>query len=107
MAAVVATGHMAKALEKFTSWVGFLPYAWAEPTGLQTALEMNSRVLPQPAAWFGMSTLSVAAMSLVALGIYLALREACLANPEQRKHHFPAIALFGGFYLFLVCGWGG
>jgi hypothetical protein len=106
MAVVVATGHMAKAVEKFTSWVGFLPYAWAEPTGVQTAMKMNAKAMPQPAAWFNMSTLSLAAMVLVILGIVLALRETRLADPEKGPRRFAPILLLGGFYFFLVFGWG-
>ncbi len=107
MAVVVATGHMAKGLEKFTSWVGFLPYAWAEPTGVQTAIKMNAKALPQPAAWFKIPTLSFAAMALLALGIVLALREARLADSEKAHTRFAPILLLGGFYFFLVFGWGG
>ncbi len=107
MAVVVATGHLAKGLEKFTSWVGFLPYAWTDPTGVVTAIKMNSKTMPQPAAWFNPPTLSLAAMALVALGISLALREAHLADSEKGSRRFPPILLLGGFYFFLVFGWGG
>jgi len=107
LAVVVATGHLAKGLEKFTSWVGFLPYAWAEPTGVQTALKMNAKALAQPAAWFAPTTLSMCAMLLLALGIGLALREARLADPEKGARRFAPILLLGGFYFLLVFGWGG
>lgn len=107
LAVVVATGHMAKGLEKFTSWIGFLPYAWAEPTGVQTAIKMNAKALAQPAAWFAPTTLSICAMLLLALGIGLALREARLADPGKGRARFASILLLGGFYGFLVFGWGG
>jgi polyferredoxin len=107
VAVVVATGHMAKGLEKFTSWAGFLPYAWAEPTGVQTAIQMNAKMMPQPAAWLALPTLSVFAMSLVALGTCLALREARLADPERSRTRFAPILLLGGFFFLLVSGWGG
>lgn len=106
-AVVVAAGHMAKGLEKFTSWAGFLPYAWAEPTGAQTALKMNAKAMPQPAAWFTLPTLSALTMLLLALGIVLALREARLASPEKTAARFAPILLLGGFYFVLVFGWGG
>ncbi|MBI5686520.1 MAG: 4Fe-4S binding protein [Verrucomicrobia bacterium] len=107
VAVVVAAGHMAKGLEKFTSWAGFLPYAWAEPTGVQTALQMNAKTMPQPAAWLTLPTLSVLAMLLLALGGVLALREARLASSEKTTARFVPILLLGGFYFFLVFGWGG
>jgi hypothetical protein len=107
VAVVVATGHMAKGLEKFTSWIGFLPYAWAEPIGTQTAIKMNAQLLAPPAAWLTAPVLSVGSMLLVALGIGLALREARLADPDHARRRFVPIALLGGFYFFLVLGWSG
>lgn len=107
MAVVVAAGHMAKALEKFTSWIGFLPYAWAEPMGVHTALKMNAKQMSQPVAWLTMPQLSVGAMLLVVIGIWLALREAHLADPENGRRRSVPILLLGGFYFFLVLGWSG
>jgi hypothetical protein len=107
LAVVVATGHMAKALEKSASWVGFLPYAWAEPTGVQTALKLSAKALPPPAAWFSLPALSLAAMSLLALGVILALREAQLADPAKASRRFVPILLLGAFYFTLAFGWGG
>ena len=98
---------MAKALEKFTSWIGFLPHAWNEPTGVQTAVKMNAKQMAQPAAWLTLPQLSVCSMLLMALGVWLALREARLADPENGWRRFAAVLLLGGFYLFLVGGWGG
>lgn len=106
-AVVVATGHMAKGLEKFTSWAGFLPHALAEPAGVQTALAMNAKAMPQPAAWLALPTLSVLAMLLLAAGIALALREARLADPKTNAARVAPLLLLGGFYFFLVLGWGG
>jgi ferredoxin len=106
-AVVVAGGHMAKGLEKFTSWAGFLPYAWSEPAGVQTALQMNAKALPQPAPWLSLPALSVLSMLVLALGMALALREARLADPENGPKRFGPIVLLGGFYFFLVFGWGG
>jgi hypothetical protein len=107
MAVLVATGHMAKGLEKFTSWIGFLPHAWAEPGGVQTALRMSAGTMPQPQAWLGPPALSVLAMLLVGLGIWLALREAYLADPANARRRALPILLMGGLYLFLAFGWGG
>jgi hypothetical protein len=107
MAVIVASGHMAKAFEKFTSWVGFLPYATAEPTGVQTALKMSAKTLLQPAPWFNLPTLSFVAVVLMILGIVFALREAVIADPLAGHKRLPSLLLLGGFYLFLVIGWSG
>jgi hypothetical protein len=106
-AVVVATGHMAKGLEKFTSWIGFLPHAWHEPTGTQTAMKMNANLMPQPAAWLTPAALSACSMLLVALGTWLALREARLADPGNGRRRYVSILLLGGFFFFLVAGWSG
>jgi hypothetical protein len=97
MAVVVASGHMAKGLEKFTSWVGFLPLAWAEPTGVQTAAQLQAKTLAQPAAWLSYPALSVLAMLLVILGVLLALREARLAEPANAHRRYAPILLLGSF----------
>ncbi len=104
---VTAAGHMAKALEKFTSWVGFLPYAWIEPDGVQTAIKITAKTLPQPAAWFSTFTLVITALILIVVGIGLALREARLTDPGKGHLRTVPILLLGGFYSLLVFGWGG
>lgn len=107
MAIVVAAGHMAKGLEKFTSWVGFLPHALREPTGVSTALQMNAKTMAQPEAWLSLPALSVITMLLMAIALWLAVREARLADPAGFGGRVPAIVLLGAFYFFLLFGWGG
>jgi hypothetical protein len=107
MAMVVATGHMAKGLEKFNSWSGFLPYAWAEPAGVTTAVQIQAKAMATPAAWMGQPTLLLVAIALLVLGTGLGLREARLADPEHARRRFLPILLLGGFYLILVVGWSG
>ena len=51
--------------------------------------------------------MSAASMLLVAGGVWLALREARLADPARGHTRFAALLALGGFYLFLVFGWGG
>jgi hypothetical protein len=107
LAVVVATGHMAKGLEKFTSWVGFLPHAWAEPTGVQTALKMNAKAMPQPAPWLGLPTLSLVAMTLLVLGLLLAIREARLADAGRIHARIVPLLLVASLYFLLALSWGG
>jgi hypothetical protein len=107
MAIVVAAGHMAKGLEKFTSWIGFLPGALREPTGVNTALQMNAKAMTQPAAWLSLPALSVVTMLLITVALWLGIREARLADPAGFQRRVPALALLGAFYFFLVFGWGG
>jgi len=107
MAVVVAAGHMAKSLEKFTSWAGFLPYAWMEPTGVQTAIKMNAKAMEQPAAWLSARTLSLLAMLIVGSAIVLSIREARLTDPQRYPRRLAPLLLLGGFFFFLVFGWGG
>lgn len=107
LAMVVAAGHMTKGMEKFTSWIGFLPIAWAEPTGLQTAMKMNAKVMAQPSSWLTSSTLSSVGILLMILAIGLAVREARLADPEKYRNRLLPICMLGGFYGFLILGWRG
>ncbi len=107
MAVVVAAGHMAKGLEKFQSWAGFLPHAWSEPGGVQTALAMNAKALAQPAAWMSPQALSAVSLALVVVATGLALREARRADPGTGRRLVVPILMLGGFYAFLVSGWGG
>jgi hypothetical protein len=78
-----------------------------EPTGVNTALQMNAKVMAQPAAWLTLPALSVITMLLMAVAVWLAVREAHLADPAGFHRRVPAIVLLGAFYFFLVFGWGG
>ena len=102
MAIVVAAGHVSKGLEKSTSWIGFLPHALREPTGVDTVLRMTAETLPQPPAWLSPPALSAITMTLMALAVLLAFREARLADAAGFRRRLPAIVLLGGFHLFLV-----
>ena len=107
MAVVVAAGHMAKGLEKLQSWAGFLPHAWAEPGGLQTALSMHAKTLAQPAAWMSPQALSAVSLVLVAVATALALREARRADASAGRGLAVPVLMLGAFFAFLVLGWGG
>lgn len=78
---------------RFTSWAGFLPGAWAKPTGVQTALKMNAKLMPQPAAWLSGPTLSFIAMLVIGITTLLAIRE----------HVWPTRTNTGGASLPFCC----
>lgn len=106
LAVVVAAGHMSKALAKGTSWVGYLPKALADPSGVSTALGIQQKTLAAPSPLLPMPLVSAAALGLVILGAVLALREFRLAGVERpRRFAVPTLAL-SGFFAFLVLGWG-
>ncbi|MCX7887665.1 MAG: hypothetical protein N3B01_10505 [Verrucomicrobiae bacterium] len=107
IAPVVAAGHMAKAMEKFSSWAGFLPHAWAEPAGVQTVFKMHTKQMPQPAPWLAPATLSTVCLIVLVVGTIFALREALLTDPAAGRKRWLPILLLAGFYSFLVLGWSG
>ena len=103
---VVAAGHMAKGLAKFTSWGAFLPHALAEPGGNVTSLMITNGSLEAPGRWLAMPWVSAIGVLLVAAAAYIAMREARLANPSTAgRLAVPTLALAGCFGL-IVFGWG-
>lgn len=105
MAVVVAAGHMAKGLEKFTSWAGYLPLALAEPEGIRTALGITAKTVAPPAPWLPAGALSLVACLLIGASIPLAMREARLADPGGSLARLLPIAVLGATYFFVVAGW--
>jgi hypothetical protein len=107
IAVVAAAGHMAKAIEKLTSWVVFLPNAFAEPAGIQTALTMHAKVVSQPTALLSPMALSCICTGILMAGVVFAMREARLAYSENVRARMVPVVLLGGFYFFLLFGWSG
>lgn len=105
LAVLVAAGHMSKALAKGTSWAGYLPSALADPSGVSTALAVHHKTLAvHPLV--PMPVVSAAALALVILGALLALREFSLAGVERPWRFAVPAGILGGFFAFLVAGWG-
>ncbi len=48
LAVMISAGHMAKAFAKVSSWIGFLPLALDDPSGLSTVEKITSGVLSPP-----------------------------------------------------------
>jgi hypothetical protein len=106
IAVVISTGHMAKGLAKFVSWVGFLPYALKDPPGIITALKITSKAVSQPASLLSMPVVSIMGMLLVITGIYFSAREARLANPETYRGRLVPKFVLGILFVFIIFGWG-
>lgn len=106
IAVVISTGHMAKGMAKFVSWVGFFPHALKDPPGIKTAFGITSKDISQPEPLLSISVVSLMGMVLVVAGIYFAVREAQFANPETyHKRLAPKFAL-AILFAFIIFGWG-
>lgn len=58
-APIVALAHLAKALAKVSSWVGFLPLAIREPAGLKTLENIANKTLMAPKPTLGLPLLGI------------------------------------------------
>lgn len=106
MAVLVSSAHMAKGLEKLTTWGCFLPGALRDPTGVDTALRYHSGAEALPPSLLSGAGLGTIAIGLVFAGVYLAIREARLAAPESwRRHHGAPFLLAGAAVAVCVAGW--
>jgi hypothetical protein len=103
---VISAGHLAKGLAKLSSWSGFLPFAINNPNGIQTALEISTGQMPQPAPLLSLAAVSLFSGLFVLAAIGFALRELRL----RQISHFGGIAfsilLLGAGSVFLITGWG-
>ena len=106
VAVIVSAGHMCKALAKFTSWAGYLPFALTDPTGAKTAWAISSQGLSAPQSLLDIHGISYISIGLLLSGTLLAFREMHLANPALlRTSAAPKLAL-AGLFIFIVTGWG-
>ncbi|GAB61882.1 MAG: hypothetical protein DWB56_08250 [Candidatus Jettenia sp.] len=103
---IVSTGHMAKGLAKFTSWLGFLPYALKDPFGIKTVSGITSKTISQPLPMLSMPFVSVIGIVLIITGVYFSIREAYLANPETYHQRLVSKCALASLFIFLVTGWG-
>uniref|UniRef100_UPI00403B04E4 4Fe-4S binding protein n=1 Tax=Candidatus Loosdrechtia sp. TaxID=3101272 RepID=UPI00403B04E4 len=103
---IVSAGHMAKGLAKFTSWIGFLPYALKDPSGIETVSEITSKTISQPGPILSLPSVSVAGIVLIVAGLCFSIREARLANPETYHRHLVPNYIVASLFLFIITGWG-
>ncbi|NLX96177.1 MAG: hypothetical protein GXY83_08370 [Rhodopirellula sp.] len=106
MVVIIAAGHMCKGLAKFVSWVGFLPLSVQDPKGVDTALGLTAKTIPQPASLLPMSVVSAIAVLLVLAGAYFAMRELRLTYPKTSRGYRPALVTLAACFVFVVFGWG-
>jgi len=103
---VVAAGHMAKGVAKFTSWGGYLPGALRDPLGADTAARLSDGSMPLPVVLLAMPWVSAIAVILIVGATFFALREARLANPARAgRLAMPILAVAICFGL-IALGWG-
>jgi hypothetical protein len=103
---VIAAGHMAKGLAKFTSWTGFLPYALSDPTGSDTARKMASGSVESPGSLLAMPWVAAIGVSLILAAAWYATREARIANPQRAGRLAVPILIFAGCFGLIIFGWG-
>jgi hypothetical protein len=103
---VISAGHLAKGLAKLSSWSGFLPFAINNPNGIQTALEISTGQMPQPAPLLSLAAVSLFSGLFVLAAIGFALRELRLRQISQFGGIAFSILLLGAGSVFLITGWG-
>lgn len=107
VAVVVAAGHMSKGLAKFVSWLPFLPGAWRDPSGVETARALTQKTLSAPAAWVTLPAVSWISLGLIGVAWIVAIREYRLARPEEPEggHGALPLGLLAMLFGVLVAGW--
>jgi len=83
---IVIAGHLAKALEKLASWIGFLPLALRDPEGAATATGITDGTLAAPGSWLPPLALYAAGLVFLVLAVRIICREAALRSPEPVSH---------------------
>lgn len=106
LAVLVAVGHLCKGLAKGISWAGFLPHALADPSGVNTALAIHHKTIAPVGPLLPMPVVSAVALGLVVIGAVLTVREFHLSGVEHPWRFAVPAVLLGGFFAFLVLGWG-
>lgn len=107
MAVVVASAHMAKGLEKLSTWGSFLPGALRNVDGINTANAIHSGAIGTPGALIPHAVYAIGGVALLAFGLGFALREVRLADPKRRRPGFNlGLALTALMYGGCVAGWG-
>jgi polyferredoxin len=105
LAVVVASGHMAKAFVKATSWAGFLPLDIADPLNHTTSASVAGELVARPASLVPIGTASILGVVLVALGLAFAVRELRRTDALSVARALPLV-LLAIAYGTIIVGWG-
>ena len=106
MAVILATGHMSKGLVKFSTQSVFLPQAFRDPQGIDTATRITQGALTAPEPLLSMTAASTIALILTAMAFVLAMREFRLANPGISRYYLIPKTLVATTFMFVTGGWG-
>jgi hypothetical protein len=107
VALLVAAGHLSKGLAKLVTWIPFLPGAWRDPAGVETARALTQKTMPSPPALISISTVSWIALILVVAAFGVALREYRRAQRDESGASRGAwpLGVLAAFFAALVFGW--
>lgn len=106
MAVILAAGHMSKGLVKFSTQSVFLPQAFRDPQGIDTATRITQGALGAPEPLLSMTAASTIALILIAVAFVLAMREFRLANPDISRYYLIPKTLVASTFMFVAGGWG-
>ncbi len=107
LAVIVAAGHMAKGLAKFSTWAGFLPHALRSPDGVATAVAIHAKSLATPAPLLPMTAAAVAGCVLIVASFILAVREMRLAGNARTVASAAPLVILALLFASIVVGWAG
>ena len=107
MAAVIAGGHMCKALAKFNVWFPHLKGALADPRGADTARAIAAGLVSRPGALFGHGAVGLCGLLIMAGAVAFALREARISYGRGHRdwRHAAPVAIMAGLFLTVVSTW--
>ncbi len=105
MAVVLAGGHMAKGLAKFVEWAAYLPLAYSDHSGIQTAQTIATGGLNTPLPLLSKAMVSTVSVVLLAVTAYYALRESRLADAATHHSRVPSLVAALVVSAVLIFGW--
>ncbi len=103
-AVIVAAGHMTKALAKFTSWIGYLPYALKEPSGTQTVQQFTDKVIGSPSPIVSLTFISITGLALMVLGTFYAWKELGYVDPPTHRYFAAPMLVVASLWSFIIFG---